>query len=138
MGHWTNVWLIRSLRWLGARSPPVLGAGAHDLLPSQKSYRTESFLSAIDAVAKEHGASRTAVALAWLLKHPSGIQPIVGSINPDRIRLAAKADELELSRDNGTACCWPLAGSRCPEHRACAAIGSRISVVHRVDNSGRD
>ncbi len=77
----------------------LLGAGAHDLLPSQKSYRTESFLSAIDAVAKEHGASRTAVALAWLLKHPSGIQPIVGSINPDRIRLAAKADELELSRE---------------------------------------
>jgi len=77
----------------------LIGAGAHDLLPSQKSYRAETFLPAIDTIAKEHGVSRTAVALAWLLKHPSGVQPIVGSINPDRIRQAAKADEFELSRE---------------------------------------
>jgi predicted oxidoreductase len=77
----------------------LLGAGAHDLLPSQKTYRPEGFLPAIDAVAKERGANRTSVALAWLMKHPGGIQPIVGSINPDRIRQAAKADELDLSRE---------------------------------------
>jgi predicted oxidoreductase len=77
----------------------LIGAGAHDLLPSQKGYRTEPFLPAIDAVAKERGASRITVALAWLMKHPCAIQPIVGSINPDRIRQAAKADELELSRE---------------------------------------
>jgi predicted oxidoreductase len=77
----------------------LIGAGAHDLLPSQKSYRTEGFLPAVDALAKERNATRTTVALAWLLKHPAGIQPIVGSINPDRIRQAAKADELELSRE---------------------------------------
>jgi predicted oxidoreductase len=77
----------------------LIGGGAHDLLPSQKGYRPEPFLPAIDAVAKDRGASRTTVALAWLMKHPSGIQPIVGSINPDRIRQAAKADELELSRE---------------------------------------
>jgi predicted oxidoreductase len=77
----------------------LIGAGAHDLLPSQKSYRTEALLPALDAVAKERGAARITVALAWLLKHPSRIQPIVGSIHPDRIRLAAKADELELSRE---------------------------------------
>ena len=41
-------------------------------------------------MAKERGVSRTAVALAWLLKHPSGIQPVIGSINPDRIRQAAQ------------------------------------------------
>ena len=77
----------------------LIGGGAHDLLPSQKSYRTDSFLSVVDGVAKERGSSRTAVALAWLLKHPSGIQPVVGSVNPDRIRQAAKADELDLTRE---------------------------------------
>jgi len=77
----------------------LIGGGAHDLLPSQKGYRTDSFLSVVDGVAKERGTSRTAVALAWLLKHPSGIQPVVGSVNPDRIRQAAKADELDLSRE---------------------------------------
>jgi predicted oxidoreductase len=77
----------------------LIGAGAHDLLPSQKGYRVEPLLPAIDAVAKERGVSRTTVAIAWLLKHPSGIQPIIGSINPDRIRQAAKADDLDLTRD---------------------------------------
>jgi predicted oxidoreductase len=77
----------------------LIGSGAHDLLPSQKGYRTEGFLPAIDAIAKERGVSRTCVALAWLLKHPSGIQPVVGSVNPDRIRQAAKADELDLTRE---------------------------------------
>jgi predicted oxidoreductase len=78
----------------------LIGEGAHDLLPSQKTYRTEPFLPAIDAIAKNRGTSRTTVALAWLLKHPSGIQPIVGSVNPERIRLAAKADDLELTRED--------------------------------------
>lgn len=53
----------------------------------------------VDAVAAEHGVSRSVVALAWLLKHPAGIVPIVGSINPNRIREATKADEIELSRE---------------------------------------
>ena len=39
------------------------------------------------------------VALAWLLKHPSHIMPIVGSTNPLRIRESARADELELTRE---------------------------------------
>ncbi|HWW01284.1 MAG TPA: aldo/keto reductase [Candidatus Acidoferrum sp.] len=77
----------------------LLGGGASRLLASQKAYRPETFLPAIDAVAKTRGATRTVVALAWLLKHPSKIQPIVGSIKPDRIREAAKAAELDLTRE---------------------------------------
>jgi predicted oxidoreductase len=77
----------------------LLGGGASRLLPAQKAYRPETFLPAIDAVAKARGATRTVVALAWLLKHPSKIQPIVGSIKPDRIREAAKADQVNLSRE---------------------------------------
>ncbi len=77
----------------------LIGAGAQRLLPSQTVYRPEKFLPALDAVAKARGASRTTVALAWLLKHPSKIQPVVGSTNPDRIREAAQADELELTRE---------------------------------------
>jgi predicted oxidoreductase len=77
----------------------LLGGGANRLLPSQKSYRPETILPAVDAVAKARGTTRTVVALAWLLKHPAKIQPIVGSIKPDRIREAAKADELDLTRE---------------------------------------
>ena len=77
----------------------LIGDGANRLLPSQESYRAERFLPALEAVAKARGASRTVVALAWLLKHPSGIMPIIGTTNPERIREAAKAASLELTRE---------------------------------------
>ena len=78
----------------------LIGGGATRLLPAQRAYRTEQFLPALDQVAKAHGVTRVAIALAWLLKHPAKIQPIVGSTNPDRIREAAKADEIDLSRED--------------------------------------
>ena len=77
----------------------LIGDGANRLLPSQERYRPESFLPALEAVAKARGASRTVVALAWLLKHPAKIQPIIGTTNPNRIREAAKAANLELTRE---------------------------------------
>ena len=77
----------------------LIGDGANQLLPSQQNYRPEPFLPALEAVAKARGASRTTVALAWLLKHPAKILPIIGTTNPDRIRALAKAADLELTRD---------------------------------------
>jgi predicted oxidoreductase len=77
----------------------LIGNGARDLLPSQKAYRPERFQPELEAVAKARGVAPTTVAIAWLMKHPSKIQPIIGSINPQRIREAAKADELTLSRE---------------------------------------
>jgi predicted oxidoreductase len=78
----------------------LLGHGASRLLPSQKGYRPESFLPVLDALAEAHGVSRVTIALAWLLRHPAGIQPIVGSTDPDRIRQAARAAEIELTRED--------------------------------------
>lgn len=54
---------------------------------------------ALEALARERGVSRSLLALAWLLRHPSGIVPIVGTITPERIQEAARADEIELSRE---------------------------------------
>jgi predicted oxidoreductase len=77
----------------------VIGNGANRLLPSQEVYRSMKFMSAVDAIADERGVHRVVVALAWLLKHPSRILPILGSTNPDRIRDAVKATEIVLSRE---------------------------------------
>ena len=77
----------------------LLGNGAGEMLPSQKVYRPDRFLPVVDAVARERGATRIAVALAWLLKHPSKILPVIGSIRPERIREAAQAIDLELTRE---------------------------------------
>lgn len=49
-------------------------------------------------IAGEQGVTPAAVAIAWLLRHPAGFQPILGSMNPDRIREMARAPEVALSR----------------------------------------
>ena len=77
----------------------LIGGGASRLLPSQKLYQIERFLPALDAVAKKHGTTRSVVALAWLLLHPSKITPVIGSINAERIREATKAVDLKLTRE---------------------------------------
>ena len=49
-------------------------------------------------VAVELGATPSQVALAFLLAHPSGIAPVIGTNRAERIAEAAGATELELSR----------------------------------------
>ena len=77
----------------------LIGDGAARLLPAQQGYRPEKFLPVLDEIAQARGVNRAVIALAWLLKHPSNIIPLVGSTRPERIRDAAKAAELDLSRD---------------------------------------
>jgi predicted oxidoreductase len=60
--------------------------------------RAEAVRQTLDAVALVKGVSRTAVAYAWILAHPSGAVPIVGSQQPDRIVEATEALKVELSR----------------------------------------
>jgi predicted oxidoreductase len=77
----------------------LIGSGAQRLLPSQKQYKPEMFASTLEEIAKSHGATRTQIALAWLLLHPTRIQPIIGTITPERIREAAAAAEIKLTRE---------------------------------------
>lgn len=77
----------------------LIGHGAKRLLAWQQQYQPEKFLGVLEDIAKARGLSRTVTALAWLLRHPGKIIPIVGSNNPERIREAVKATEFELSRE---------------------------------------
>jgi len=77
----------------------LIGGGATRLLPSQEKYRPEKFLPVLDKVAQARGVSRTTAAISWLLKHPSKIIPVIGSVHPERIRETAKAADLELTRE---------------------------------------
>jgi predicted oxidoreductase len=70
--------------------------------------------AAVDEVAAQHGVSRTVVSLAWLLKHPSRIVPIVGSAKPANIVDATKADALDLSREDWYRLLIAARGERLP------------------------
>jgi predicted oxidoreductase len=52
----------------------------------------------IEQLAEKHNTTREAIAVAWLLRHPAPIQPIVGTLNADRLRQTVPADEVVLSR----------------------------------------
>ena len=58
-----------------------------------------ALLPLLDQTAADHGVSRTVISLAWLMRHPSKVIPIVGSSNPAHIADSAGADGVELSRD---------------------------------------
>ncbi len=92
----------------------LLGDGARRLLPLQQAYRTEAVVSALDEIAQARGVSRTVVALAWLLKHPSRIVPIVGSTEPAHIHEAIGADTMDLSREEWYLLLEAARGERLP------------------------
>ena len=53
---------------------------------------------ALQRHADAQGVDITAIALAWLMAHPAGIVPVIGSNNLDRIRAAADAARVQMSR----------------------------------------
>jgi len=52
------------------------------------------------ALAKASGTDTTAVAMAWLMHHPVGVLPVMGSNQLDRIGAFAKS--LQVPRDRQT------------------------------------
>ena len=51
-------------------------------------------------VAKEYGVTPLAILVAWQMRHPSKIIPIIGSTRAEILREAALADTITLDRDN--------------------------------------
>ncbi|MGB8465922.1 MAG: aldo/keto reductase, partial [Terrimicrobiaceae bacterium] len=53
----------------------------------------------VQKYAQRHETPAEAILLAWLLKHPARIQPVLGTSRPDRLRACAKALSVSLSRE---------------------------------------
>jgi len=71
--------------------------------------------SELQAVAEElGGASIDQVAVAWILKHPANIVPILGTGKVERVRSAVKADALELTREQYFRIWTASTGTRLP------------------------
>jgi predicted oxidoreductase len=54
---------------------------------------------ALDAIAERCAVSRELAAYAWIRRHPSNPVPLIGSQNPQRIREAVAACDVEVSRE---------------------------------------
>lgn len=53
----------------------------------------------VNELAEKHKTTPSAIVLGWLLRHPMGIQPILGTLNSQRIIESVQADHLVLSRE---------------------------------------
>ena len=62
--------------------------------------REAAVAAALDAVAAAQGVSRSVAAYSWLMAHPAGIVPIVGSQNAERIAEAAQALTVRWTRQD--------------------------------------
>ncbi|MFS0821187.1 aldo/keto reductase [Bacillus sp. 1P02SD] len=54
----------------------------------------------IDEIAEKYGVSNTTIAIAWLLRHPANMQPIIGTMNINRLKDSVKASEVQLTRED--------------------------------------
>ena len=45
-----------------------------------------------------YGVTGTAVAIAWIMRHPAGIQPILGTTNVKRLVESCRAADFTLTR----------------------------------------
>jgi len=67
----------------------------------------------IDEIAAQYNVTNTAIAIAWLLRHPARMQPILGTTNAQRVKDACKASGVRLSRQEWYAI-YLAAGNKLP------------------------
>ena len=65
-----------------------------------QSERERAAAAELDRIAAEQGVGRAVAAYGWLMAHPAGIVPIVGSQSPERITEAAAAPTMRWTRQD--------------------------------------
>ncbi len=58
-----------------------------------------ALIKCLDEIADEQNADRAAVAVAWLLKHPAGIMPVLGTNSLQRIAALSSALSINMDRE---------------------------------------
>ena len=61
--------------------------------------RIRKAAAVVNSTAREKGVPPETVLVAWLLRHPAAIQPVIGTTNPERIAASCLADYIDLSRE---------------------------------------
>lgn len=83
---------------LQAWGPLAYGKASGRALESPTLAVTET-AQLVAEMAREKNVGKEAILIAWLLRRPAQIQPVIGTTNPERIASACQADAIELSRE---------------------------------------
>ncbi len=55
--------------------------------------------AALEKIGNKYGVSKTALSIAWLLRHPAKMQPVTGTTNLTRLTDSIKASEINITRE---------------------------------------
>jgi len=106
------------LAWSPMAGGRLGGAVDENLSPELKDHEAQAAIfrlrPVLAEVAKQYGLSPLAILLAWQMRHPSGIIPIIGTTRPEILREAALADTITLDRDNWYKILLAARGQRLP------------------------
>ncbi|EUJ21620.1 aldo/keto reductase [Listeria aquatica] len=53
----------------------------------------------MDEIAERYQVTNSALAIAWILRHPAKIQAVLGTMNPERIEAIRKGADISLTRE---------------------------------------
>lgn len=67
--------------------------------PEGADERVRATAALVATLAEEKATTKEAIVLGWLLRHPVGIQPIIGTTNVDRLVASCAVDAVTLSRE---------------------------------------
>jgi len=73
--------------------------GGGEVFGESKDDRILRIQQTAKALATKHDASLDQVLLAWLLRHPAQLLPVLGTVRSERIQAATEALQLELTRE---------------------------------------
>ena len=78
---------------------PVTAGGIMDPVSPEDSPVTRDLKTCLGRLAAELGTTPDVLAIAWVAKHPSGIQPIIGTTRPERIQAAVGFGDVDLTHE---------------------------------------
>ena len=52
----------------------------------------------LNSIAQEKNISKEALVIAWMLRHPAKMQPVIGTTNPERLTNICKASDVAISK----------------------------------------
>jgi len=69
------------------------------LFSAQSDAHTNTLVQRLNSIAKEQGVQADAIAIAWLLRHPANVLPVLGTNSLDRIAKLSNALDVEMDRE---------------------------------------
>lgn len=63
----------------------------------EKNEQTTRIHSVLETLSEKYNATKDQLLLAWILKHPANIHPVIGTTDPNRIANAAVSEAIKLS-----------------------------------------